>query len=151
MSVGIGLGLALLPFPDARGFWRFVDLCEERGVDSLWQSDRLVSRQPYLETMSLLAALAGRTERIKFGMNVVVLPLRDPLVLAKECATIDFLSDGRLLPAFGVGGRRAGRTLPGPGLPAPPTLREPRNRPSPGGHFLLYAGGHEPPHRSPPP
>ena len=45
----------------------------------------------------------GRTQRIKFGMSVAVLPVRDPLVLAKELATIDFLSDGRLLPAFGLG------------------------------------------------
>jgi alkanesulfonate monooxygenase SsuD/methylene tetrahydromethanopterin reductase-like flavin-dependent oxidoreductase (luciferase family) len=36
-------------------------------------------------------------------MNATVLPLRDPLVLAKECATVDYLSDGRLLPMFGVG------------------------------------------------
>src|SRR5690606_4380210 len=41
------------------------------------------------------------------GMNAIVVPLRDPLVLAKECATVDFLSNGRLLPAFGVGGERA--------------------------------------------
>jgi probable F420-dependent oxidoreductase len=53
--------------------------------------------------MTAMAVLAGRTKRLKFGMNAVVLPFRDPLVLAKECATLDFLSDGRLLPAFGVG------------------------------------------------
>ncbi len=103
MSVRIGFGLAGLPFEDARELWRWVDLLEEGGVDSLWQTDRLISRQPMLESMSFMAALAGRTERLKFGMNVVVLPFRDPLVLAKQCATIDYLSDGRLLPAFGVG------------------------------------------------
>ena len=52
---------------------------------------------------STLAAIAGRTHRLKFGVNATVLPLRDPLVLAKECATIDYLSDGRLLTVFGVG------------------------------------------------
>src|SRR5262249_15731122 len=70
---------------------------------SLWQTDRLVSSLPQLETMSTMAALAGATRRLKFGMNVAVVTFRDPLVLAKECATIDFLSAGRLLPAFGVG------------------------------------------------
>jgi probable F420-dependent oxidoreductase len=50
-----------------------------------------------------MAALAGATERLKFGMNAVVASLRDPLVLAKQCATIDWLSNGRLLPVFGVG------------------------------------------------
>jgi probable F420-dependent oxidoreductase len=103
MSDRIGLGIAQFPFSSTRAFWRWVELCEGGDVDSLWQSERLVSAQPMLEPMSLLAALAGGTERLQFGMNVVVLPLRDPLLLAKQCATIDFLSDGRLLPAFGVG------------------------------------------------
>ena len=103
MSVRIGFGLANLPFDNARELWRWVDLIEEGGVDSLWQTDRLISKQPMLESMSFLAALAGRTEKLKFGMNVVVLPFRDPLVLAKQCATIDYLSGGRMLPAFGVG------------------------------------------------
>ena len=108
MSVRVGLGMAAFPFSSTRAFWRWVELCEDGDVDSLWQSDRLLasdaSPRPQLETLSLMAALAGATERRKFGMNVVVLPLRDPVVLAAECATIDFLSDGRLLPAFGVGG-----------------------------------------------
>ena len=107
MSVRIGLGVAAFPFSSARAFWRWIELCEERDVDSIWQSDRLVATAaaplPQLEAMSLMAALAGATDRLKFGMNVVVLPLRDPLVLAAECATIDFLSGGRLLAAFGVG------------------------------------------------
>jgi probable F420-dependent oxidoreductase len=103
MKVRIGLGIAQTPFDDARAFWRFVDRCEAGGVDSLWQTDRLVSSQPQLEPMSVMAALAGGTDRLKFGMNVVVVTFRDPLVLAKECATIDWLSRGRLLPAFGVG------------------------------------------------
>ena len=72
-------------------------------MDSLWQTDRLVSQEPFLEVMSVMAALAGRTERIKFGMNVASVGLRDPLLLAKQCATIDVLSEGRLLPAFGIG------------------------------------------------
>jgi alkanesulfonate monooxygenase SsuD/methylene tetrahydromethanopterin reductase-like flavin-dependent oxidoreductase (luciferase family) len=103
MKVRIGLGLTGLPFADAGGFWRFVDLCEGSDVDSLWQSDRLVSSSPQLESMSTMAALAGRTTRLKFGMSVTVVSFRDPLVLAKECATIDWLSNGRLLPAFGTG------------------------------------------------
>jgi len=74
------------------------------GIDSLWQTDRLVSRQPILECMAAMAALAGRTRRLRFGMNVVSLALRDPILLAKQCATIDVLSEGRLLPAFGVVG-----------------------------------------------
>ncbi len=107
MSIAVGLGLSAFPFSDAGAFWRWVDLCEEGGVDSLWQTDRLVSTEPFLEVMSVMAALAGRTRRIKFGMNVASVGLRDPLLLAKQCATIDLLSEGRLLPAFGIGAIRA--------------------------------------------
>lgn len=103
MAVGVGLGLADFPFSSANAFWEWVDLCEEGRVDSLWQTDRLVSPIPHLECMSAMAAIAGRTRRMKFGMNVASLGLRDPLLAAKQCATIDFLSNGRLLPAFGVG------------------------------------------------
>ena len=120
MSARIGLGVAAFPLSSPRAFWRWIELCEKRDVDSIWQSDRLISEQPQLEAMSVMAALAGATERLKFGMNVVVVPLRDPLVLAKQCATIDFLSGGRLLPAFGVGPETA------PEWQA--TSREPRGR-----------------------
>lgn len=107
MSVRIGLGAALLPETTPASFFRWLDLCEESEVDSIWFSERLAGPQKALEPMTAMAAVAGATERIKFGMNVVLLPLRDPLVLANECATIDYLSDGRLLPAFGVGALNA--------------------------------------------
>ena len=103
MSARIGFGIATFPFSGPRSFWRWVEMLEDGGVDSLWQTDRLISSQPILEPMATMAALAGGTDRLKFGMNVVVLPFRDPLVIAKQCATIDVLSNGRLLPAFGVG------------------------------------------------
>jgi probable F420-dependent oxidoreductase len=103
MAVRIGMGLAGLPFASAREFWRWIDLLEASDVDSFWQTDRLISRDPTLESISSMAALAGRTRRLKFGMSVTVVTFRDPLVLAKQCATIDYLSEGRLLPAFGVG------------------------------------------------
>lgn len=103
MTVSAGLGIANFPFEDARGFWSWVDLCDSGGVDSIWQSDRIISKDPQLECMSVMAALAGGTKRVKFGMNVASLGLRDPVLTAKACATIDVLSSGRLLPAFGVG------------------------------------------------
>jgi probable F420-dependent oxidoreductase len=103
MSVAIGIGLMDYPFAGADDYWRWVDLCEAGGIDSIWQTDRLVSKTPILECMTVMAALAGRTRRLRFGMNVVSLALRDPVLLAKQCATIDVLSEGRLLPAFGIG------------------------------------------------
>jgi probable F420-dependent oxidoreductase len=103
MSVAVGLGLMDFPFATGADYWRWVDLCEQGGVDSIWQTDRLVSKQPILECMATMGALAGRTRRLRFGMNVVSLALRDPVLLAKQCATVDVLSEGRLLPAFGIG------------------------------------------------
>lgn len=103
MTVSAGLGIANFPFADAREFWRWVDLCDSGGVDSIWQSDRIIGPDPNLECLSVMAALAGGSKRLKFGMNVASLGLRDPVLTAKACATIDVLSDGRLLPAFGVG------------------------------------------------
>jgi len=107
MSVRIGLGIATQPFSTPRELFRWVDLCEDSALDSVWQSDRLVGDEPYLEAMSVMAALAGATSRLKFGMNAVVVSTRDPLLLAKQCATIDHLSQGRLLPVFGVGNANA--------------------------------------------
>ena len=107
MSIGIGLGIAGFPFSTSDAFLEWIDLCENSGVDSVWLSERLVSPQPNLETIAAFGVIAGRTRRLKFGMNAIVLPLRDPLILAKECATLDFLSDGRLLPVFGVGSELA--------------------------------------------
>lgn len=103
MTIAAGLGLFEFPFSGARAFWRWVDLCEAGGVDSLWQSDRLIVDRPMLECMSTMAALAGATKRMKFGMNVASVALRDPFLLARQCATIDMLSEGRLLPAYGIG------------------------------------------------
>jgi probable F420-dependent oxidoreductase len=103
LNVAVGVGTMEFPFSGAAAYWRWVDLCEAGGIDSIWQTDRLVSPQPFLECMSVMAALAGRTKRIKFGVNVLSLAMRDAVLVARQCATIDFLSNGRLLPAFGIG------------------------------------------------
>ncbi len=103
MTISAGVGIANFSFDDANGFWNWVHLCDNGGIDSIWQSDRIISKDANLECMSVMAALAGATKKIKFGMNVASLGLRDPVVTAKACATIDVLSGGRLLPAFGVG------------------------------------------------
>jgi alkanesulfonate monooxygenase SsuD/methylene tetrahydromethanopterin reductase-like flavin-dependent oxidoreductase (luciferase family) len=103
MKVRVGISAGTHRFPSSSEFWRWVEACEASSIDSLWCSDRLISRVDTLEPMSLMAALAGATRRLQFGMNALVLPFRDPLVLAKQCATIDWLSGGRLLTVFGVG------------------------------------------------
>ena len=90
--------------PDGRElFWRLVELCERSEIDSLWFSERLSSPLPLPEPMTAMAAVAARTSRLKFGPSVLVAPFRTPVIAAREIAMIDYLSNGRLLPAFGVG------------------------------------------------
>ena len=84
-------------------FWRFIDLCERTDIDSVWFSERLHSPLPVLEPMTTMAAVAARTQRLKFGPSVLIAPFRSPVLLARELAMIDYLSGGRMLPAVGVG------------------------------------------------
>jgi probable F420-dependent oxidoreductase len=102
MKVRIGIGVPAA-FDEVASFWRWVALCEESALDSVWCSDRLLSTDPTLEPMTTVAAICGATSRLKFGFNAMTLPTRDPVTLAKECASLDHLSGGRLLPVFGVG------------------------------------------------
>src|SRR5438876_431285 len=92
------------PGPDGAGFlWQLVDLCETTEIDSLWFSERLSSPLPVPEPMTTLAAVAARTRRLKFGPSVFITPFRNPVTAAREIAMIDYLSGGRMLPAFGIG------------------------------------------------
>ncbi len=101
MSIRIGIGMGLGAPMKIEQYWYLVQMCEAVGIDSIWHSDQLL--RPSLEPIAMLAALAVATKRLRFGMNAVVVSHRDPLVIAKECATIDYLAPGRLLPVFGIG------------------------------------------------
>ncbi len=105
MSVKIGIGFGGWPFAsqDPDHLWDYTDECERIGIDSLWLSDRIVSDVVSMEAVVALSFIAARTKNLKFGTNVIALPLRNPTVLAKEIATLDFLSGGRSLPAVGLG------------------------------------------------
>jgi probable F420-dependent oxidoreductase len=107
MEIKYRIGIMPGPWPSGRDgaafLWALTDYCEKSAIDSIWLSDRLSSPTPVPEVMTTLAAIAGRTSRLKFGPSVLVLPYRTPVVAAKEMATIDYLSEGRLLPAVGVG------------------------------------------------
>jgi len=100
VRIAYGLG-ADAASADAGRFGALVDGLEEIGFDSLWLSERLTGASP--DPLVGLAVAAGRTERLKLGTSVLVLPGRNPVVLAKELASLDVLSSGRLLPAVGLG------------------------------------------------
>src|SRR5437667_11669775 len=80
-----------------------IETCERTEIDSLWFSGRLSSPLPVLEPMIAMAAVAARTRKLKFGPSVLVAPFRSPALAARELAMLDYLSDGRALPAFGIG------------------------------------------------
>lgn len=107
MKIKYRIGIMPGPWPAGREgadfLWALTDLCERVDIDSIWLSDRLSSPVPTPEVMTTLAAIAARTTRLKFGPSVIVLPYRTPVVAAKEMATVDWLSRGRLFPAVGVG------------------------------------------------
>jgi probable F420-dependent oxidoreductase len=107
MDIKYRIGIMPGPWPAGREganfLWTLCDFLERSGLDSIWLSDRLSSTAPVPEVMTTLAAIAARTSKLKFGPSVIVLPYRTPVVAAKEMATIDWLSRGRLFPAVGVG------------------------------------------------
>lgn len=101
MKVRIGYGFGAQRGFTADGFAAMVDALDALGFDSLWLSERITADAP--DPIIGLAVAAGRSKRLKLGTSVQVLPGRNPAVLAKELATLDVLSGGRFLPAFGLG------------------------------------------------
>jgi len=97
--VGFGLGNLRPLSGDALG--SLAEAMERTGFDSLWLSERISGPAP--DPVLALTFAAARTKRIKLGTSVSVLPGRSPALVAKEWASLDVLSGGRALPAFGLG------------------------------------------------
>ena len=75
---------------------------EAAGMDSLWVGDGITNRARYEPTL-VLAALSSATTRVALGTALLLAPLRDPVLLAHECATLDWLAEGRLVLGLGSG------------------------------------------------
>ena len=65
MTVSAGIGIANFAFDDARGFWRWVAQCDEGGVDSIWQSDRIIGSDPDSDLAVLKVDGAGTLPAIR--------------------------------------------------------------------------------------
>ena len=100
IRIGYGLGTGASAAGGA-GFAALVDGLEANRFDSLWLSERVTGGA--VDPIVGLSVAAGRTKKLKLGFSVLVLPGRNPALLAKELASLDHLSEGRLLPAFGLG------------------------------------------------
>jgi probable F420-dependent oxidoreductase len=81
----------------------FAKKCEAMGLHSMWTIDRIAYDN--LEPLTILAAAAGATQKIRIGTSVLLPGLRHPALLAKSLATLDFISDGRLTVGVGFGSR----------------------------------------------
>lgn len=100
IRIGYGLGTSSTTTDPVR-FGELVDGLENLGYDSLWLSERI--NGPALDPVVGMTFAIARTTRLKVGASVMVLPGRNPVLLAKTMASLDQLSNGRLLPAFGLG------------------------------------------------
>jgi probable F420-dependent oxidoreductase len=101
MKVRVGYGLGNLRPLDGERLGALAEGLEAHGYDSLWLSERISGPAP--DPVLGLTWAAARTRKIKLGTSVSVLPGRSPALVAKEWATLDALSGGRALPAFGLG------------------------------------------------
>ena len=122
MEIGVHLP-HIGPLANRGGLTGFAQMAEEYGFDSLWVSDHVIvprkldSRYPYarggdfpvppdvpmMEPIATLLFVAGVTQRAKLGTTVLVLPMRNPVITAKMLATLDVLSNGRLILGVGAG------------------------------------------------
>ena len=91
--------------------------CERLGFDAGWANDYITTPKAsvlefdpppsWYESLLSLCAIAVKTERIKLGVAVIVMPFREPVLLAKQAITLDHFSNGRLLLGIGLGDSRA--------------------------------------------
>src|SRR5918912_544672 len=93
--------------PDAKALVDYGVRMEELGFDSLWVWDHVLlgvePNFPIIESLTVLTAVAARTSRIRLGTGILVLPLRNPVLLAKQLASMDQLAEGRLLMGMASG------------------------------------------------
>src|SRR5882672_8971482 len=97
VKVGVGFGLFRLGMPSAQTIAQVAERAEEWGLDSFWLSDHLLAPSPELDVVATLSLIASHTKRMKLGPSVLLLNLRHPLLVAKSFATLDYLSNGRMV------------------------------------------------------
>ncbi len=123
-KISFGLGISTgaeglmypIPYASVREVVEISVLAEELGFDSVWGNDHITTQQyvlnefgkqpRYYAPLITLAAIAERTKTLKIATALLVIPFRNPVIIAKELATLDNLSDGRLIVGVGLGAYR---------------------------------------------
>lgn len=166
-SVALGNAYEGLGYPigfarDAGSFARLAKIAESLGFDGVWANDHLVAPRflanedvtPYFhEALVTLASVAAVTDRVRLGTAVIALPLREPTLLARQAATLNALSGGRLVLGVGLGAYPEELAVIRPGARGRGALFDERlaalrsrlaaASPAPsGGRIPLYIGGH---------
>ena len=110
LSIGLQHVLAPTGYDDAEGaaagrdLPEMVRLLDALGFDSIWSGDHVAFAGPILDPLVQLAQAAALSDRLQIGTAVYLLPLRHPAPVAKQVATLDTLSNGRMIFGIGVGG-----------------------------------------------
>jgi probable F420-dependent oxidoreductase len=118
MKFGL-FGINMRPCDKPATAARLARAAEDAGFDSIWTGEHIVLADPqtppspmppevpFVDSAVALAFVAGHTRSIKLATGIMILPLRNPLVLAKQLASLDVVSDGRLICGFGIGSLEA--------------------------------------------
>ena len=114
MKIGL-FGINMGPLSDPAASRRVAEAAEAAGFESLWAGEHVVLPEPQrppsplppdypmLDPNICFARLAAYTHTVRFGTGIIILPQRNPLVLAKEMASLDVLTGGRLVFGVGIG------------------------------------------------
>jgi alkanesulfonate monooxygenase SsuD/methylene tetrahydromethanopterin reductase-like flavin-dependent oxidoreductase (luciferase family) len=103
MRERIELGAAAIPEPEKA----WLQAVEKLPIDSIWQGGHVLPPSATGEAITRLALLTAWTERVRIGTAVLVLPLYNPVIVAKQLADLDSRSGGRVTVGVGAGGEFA--------------------------------------------
>jgi probable F420-dependent oxidoreductase len=116
-----------VPFTTPETLATIAQTAEELGFDSVWANDHVTTQEyvakewgtppNYFCPVMSLSFIAAKTETIKLATGVAVLPLRDPVILAKQMTTLDHLSCGRVILGTGLGAYKEEFKAVHPGIP----------------------------------
>jgi probable F420-dependent oxidoreductase len=127
LSTGFEGVMYPIPFVEPQDFVAQAQLCERLGYHSVWGNDHITTQNyvsalhpgkapNFYEPLITLAMCAQATERLIVGTALLVMPMREPVYLAKQVATLDRLSGGRFILAIGLGAYREEFTAMAPRL-----------------------------------